>query len=84
MEYQKRQVMMKAKRKAAAKMEELHDAAQIQLSLQDQVGVAGLREPLRAIWYDLLQRKERSGGYVRERKTACVYACVRSTALGCT
>jgi len=37
MEFQKHQVLMKAKRKAAAKMEELQEAAQIQLSLKDQV-----------------------------------------------
>uniref|UniRef100_A0A6S8NDH6 Trichohyalin-plectin-homology domain-containing protein n=2 Tax=Dunaliella tertiolecta TaxID=3047 RepID=A0A6S8NDH6_DUNTE len=36
MEFQKHQVLMKSKRKAAAKMEELQEAAQIQLSLKDQ------------------------------------------------
>ena len=39
MEFQKRQVLMKSRKKAAAKMEELQEAAQIQLSLQDQVGL---------------------------------------------
>jgi len=37
MDFQKHQAMTKARKKAAAKMEELHEVAQIQLSLQDQV-----------------------------------------------
>lgn len=43
MDFQKRQVMLKSKRQAANKIAELQEAAQIQLSLQQEVRGAGAR-----------------------------------------